>query len=142
MTLPYCFLKRYSVNLLTNQFVIIVFMDLFLLLLNYLLLLCSTANALLLNPPRQIAKWFKMEEDLVLILRMATRIHKSEALTLYLETCEPRFKQLPLGEPSKFISRSGLTRLKWNTDLLISNINWGQLIYGAELDHLLSIDQT
>merc|ERR1719481_1467278 len=37
-----------------------------------------------------------MEEDLVLILRMATRIHKSQALTLYLETCEPRFKQLPL----------------------------------------------
>ena len=81
-------------------------MDLYLLLINYLLLLCSTANALLLNPPHLIAKWFKMEEELIINLRMATRIHKSEALTLYLETCEPRLKQLPIGKPSNQMTNS------------------------------------
>jgi len=47
-----------------------------------------------------------MEEELIVTLRMATGFYKSETLDLYLETCEPRFKQLPLPDFSDLNSDS------------------------------------
>ena len=49
-----------------------------------------------------MAKLFRMEEEIIRILRMATMVYKSQALDLYLETCEPRLKQIPIGKPSKY----------------------------------------
>ena len=56
--------------------------------------------------PHQLARLFKMEEELIVTLRMATGFYKSETLDLYLETCEPRFKQLSLPDFSDLNSES------------------------------------
>ena len=78
------------------------FMEFFSLTINLLILLCSTVNALVFSYPNQLAKLFKMEEEIILILRNETRLYNNKAIDLYLETCEPRVKQIPLGKPSHF----------------------------------------
>jgi len=71
-------------------------MDFFFLTINLLILLCSTVNALVFSYPNQLAKLFKMEEDIISILRMETWLYKDKAIDLYLENCEPRIKEMPL----------------------------------------------
>ena len=44
--------------------------------------------------PHQLASLFKMEEEVVNMLKMATGFYKSNSLDLYLQTCQPRFNQL------------------------------------------------
>jgi len=53
-----------------------------------------------------MAKLFRMEEELISTLMLATGIYKSRNLDLYLQTCEPRLKQLPLQEDLNHLSEA------------------------------------
>ena len=59
-----------------------------------LLLKTSLVYSIVFSVPHQLASLFKMEEELVSKLKMATGFYKSDTLDLYLSTCEPRFAQL------------------------------------------------
>ena len=60
-----------------------------------LILKISLVSSIVFSVPHQLASLFKMEDQLVDRLNIATEFYKSKALDLYLQTCEPRFKQLP-----------------------------------------------
>jgi len=104
-------IKRYSVFLFTNQY----FMDFSLLSIILLLLLCTTVDSLVFSHPHQIAKLFRMEEKLIRILRIAnTGAYKSQAIDMYLETCEPRLQQIPLD----FSDSHHLSESEYNATIL------------------------
>ena len=60
-----------------------------------LILKISLVSSIVFSVPHQLASLFKMEEQLVDRLNMATEVYKSKTSDLYLQTCKPRFKQLP-----------------------------------------------
>jgi hypothetical protein len=60
-----------------------------------LILKISLVSSIVFSVPHQLASLFKMEEQLVDRLNLATEFYKSKTLDLYLQTCEPRFNQLP-----------------------------------------------
>jgi hypothetical protein len=60
-----------------------------------LLLKTNILHYIVFSMPHQLVSLFKMEEELVYKLNMATRLYKSDTLDLYLQTCQPRFNQLP-----------------------------------------------
>jgi len=85
-----------SANLLSHRVYIKLPMDFCIVPIVILLVMASLVQSLVFSVPHQLAKLFKMEEELMLTLKMATGFYKSETLDLYLQTCEPRFKQVPL----------------------------------------------
>ena len=61
----------------------------------FVLLLQSLAvHSIVFSVPHQLASLFKMEEEVVNMLKMATGFYKSSSLDLYLQTYQPRFNQL------------------------------------------------
>lgn len=81
-----------------------------------LLLGGSQVDSIVFSVPHQLASLFKMEEELVLTLKMATGFYKSETLELYLQTCEPRFSQLPLPD---FSDLNPLSESEYQAKILI-----------------------
>ena len=60
-----------------------------------LFLKASLVSCIVFSVPHQLATLFKMEEDLVDLLKKSGVIFKSKTLELYFETCQPRFEELP-----------------------------------------------
>ena len=81
-------------------------MDFFLLIIFFHFLWCSIVHSLVFSLPHKMAKLFRMEEEIISTLRSATGLYKSRTLDFYLETCEPRIKQLPFLEDLNHLSES------------------------------------
>merc|ERR1711892_248696 len=89
---------------------------------NFLLLLflhLLTVEGILYTVPQKVAKLFMQEEKILSMLMIVNNTSKSERLSMYLDSCQPRIEELALLDTVDEDSEK--TRLVDIMDLLVGN---------------------